>query len=371
MTDAVSPHLWLALSPHGYGHAAMTAPVVQELRRRRPGLRLTIQTAISRPFLETRYGRDFTHVDRIADFGLRMRSATEIDLEASAQGYLDLHADWDGLIGREAEFLRAAAPDLVLANAPYVTIAAAVRAGIPVVAMSSLQWADMYRHYLGGRPESERIAGQMAEAYNQAEAFLRVTPAMDMPSLSRIIEIGPVGSRGKARSGHLRATLGVGPETRLGLVAFGGIDHGLALDDWPQLPGWLWLSSLDLPPGRQDFRRWEEGGLGFSDTFASVDVVVTKPGYGTFVEAALSRIPVLFVRRPDWPESPHLDNWLMAHARALPVEVESLLGQGLASQLQMLFSLPDPGLADVSGNDEAASLLELMLDGRSIYCERS
>ncbi|TAN60870.1 MAG: hypothetical protein EPN20_13195, partial [Magnetospirillum sp.] len=49
-----SPHLWLALSPHGFGHAAMTAPVVTELRRRRPGLRLTIQTGVPRAFLESR-----------------------------------------------------------------------------------------------------------------------------------------------------------------------------------------------------------------------------------------------------------------------------------------------------------------------------
>jgi len=347
----------------------MTAPVVRELRRRRPALRLTIQTAIPRDFLETRYGDDFTHVEEIPDFGLHMRSATDIDLEASAQGYAALHADWDGVVEREAMRLRAAAPDLVLANVPYATIAAAARAGIPVAALSSLQWVDIYRHYLGHRPEAGRIAGQMAQAYNSAQAFLRVTPAMDMPSLGNIVQVGPVGGGGTPQAARLRNTLGAGEGTRLGLVAFGGIGHALALEDWPRLPGWLWLSSMAFPAERQDFRRWQDGGLGFSDTLASVDVVITKPGYGTFVEAALAGIPVLFVRRPDWPESPHLDDWLMAHTRAMAVE--SVPSPDLASQLQELFMMPVPGVAEVSGNFEAASLLERMLALKSIHCGRS
>ena len=120
-----SPHLWLALSPHGYGHAAMTAPVIDALRRLCPDLRLTIQTGVPRDFLETRYGPDFVYVADIPDFGFKMLSSTQVDLEASAQGYKDLHAHWPKVVEREAERLREAAPDLVLANAPYVTIAAA------------------------------------------------------------------------------------------------------------------------------------------------------------------------------------------------------------------------------------------------------
>ncbi len=366
-----SQHLWLALSPHGYGHAAMTAPVVNELSHRRPGLRLTIQTGVTRSFLETRYGTDFTYVGDIPDFGLRMRSSTLVDLEASARGYRDLHADWPAVVEGEAQRLRQAAPDLVLANVPYVTIAAAAQAGIPVVALSSLEWVDIYRHYLGDRPEAARIGAEMAGAYNAAAAFLRVRPAMEMPSLTNLVEIGPVGTCGNARNAELRAALGVGEGTRIGLIAFGGIDHALDLARWPVLPDWLWLSSLAFPAGRADFRPWQAAGLPFSDLLASADVVVTKPGYGTFVEAAMAGIPVLYVPRPDWLECPHLDGWLRDHGRALPVEVETLLGPSLETQLQKLFSLRVPPVATTEGNSQAASMLERILDGVAPICERS
>ena len=205
-------HLWLALSPHGYGHAVMTAPIVHALRKLRPDLRLTIQTCVPREFLEERYGPDFHYVPEIPDFGLMMLSATTVDLDGSAERYRRLHADFDQIVGREAARLREARPDVVLANVPYVILAAAARAGVPAVVLSSLQWADIYRHYLGDRPEAEAIWSEMRDSYNSAQVFLRVTPAMEMPSIANAVDIGTVAARGRNRRGEL----GKG---RLGLVA--------------------------------------------------------------------------------------------------------------------------------------------------------
>lgn len=363
---SASKHLWLALSPHGYGHAAMTAPVVGALRRRRPNLRLTIQTAIPRTFLEERYGPDFEYVAEIPDFGLKMLSATRVDLDASAAAYRGLLAEFEGLVEAEANRLRQARPDLVLANVPFVTLAAAARAGIPAVALSSLNWADIYRRYLGERPEANAVWSMMRESYHTARAFLRVTPAMDMPSLDNVVDIGTVARRGRNRRDEL-AGMGQG---RVGLVAFGGIDHDLPMAKWPRVEGWTWISAHDCPPDRDDIRSLRDAGLPFSDLAASVDVIVTKPGYGTFSEAGLSGTPVLYVARPDWPESPAMDNWLMAHAKALAVTLEDLLGD-LESQLQRLFFLPEQRVGIAEGNEQAAEFMDRMLSAETGICKRS
>lgn len=349
------PHLWVALSPHGFGHAAMTAPLVAELRRRRPGMRVTIQTSLPRDFLETRYGA-FDHVPEIADFGLRMSSAIDVLVEESAQAYAGLHADWDGVVAREAERLAAAAPDLVLANIPYVTCAAAARAGVPVAAFSSLNWADIYARYLGHRPEAPGILAQMREAYGRAKVFLRCAPGMPM-TLPNIRDIGPVMGSGRRRRDELAARLGAG---LIGLIAFGGIDTRLPLENWPVLPGWAWISAQRVE-GRADLVFWGDTGFPFADLIPSVDVVVTKPGYGTFTEAAQAGTPVLFVPRPDWPESPTMDDWLGNHTRSLAVPPDRLFGDGLARQLQRLFSLQCPQVAQPTGIAEGADLLERLL----------
>ncbi|MBC7907855.1 MAG: hypothetical protein H7Y60_14080 [Rhodospirillaceae bacterium] len=356
---SISPHLWLALSPHGYGHAAMTAPLVAELRRRRPGLRLTIQTALPRSFLETRYG-SFEHVPHIPDIGFRMNSAVSVDVDSSAAFYRNLHANFPAVVAAETARLQAAQPDLVLANVPYVTIAAAAAANIPVVAYSSINWADMVENYLGSRPECAAILAEIRDSYAKAQVFLRATPAQPM-TLPNVRDIGLVSRKGAVRGGEIRERLGLGQGDRLGLIAFGGIDHRLPLDRWPQLDGWFWLSSLDHTP-RPDMAPWQAAGVPFADLLASVNVVVTKPGYGTFSEVGLSGVPVLYEPRPDWPESQPLEKWLSRHTRCLSTTASELASDKLPLLLQTLFSQVVPDVAVATGIDEGVDVLEAVLD---------
>lgn len=358
---AAAPHLWLALSPHGFGHATMTAPLVAELRRRRPDLRLTIQTTLPRDFLATRYA-DFDLVPEIADFGFRMTSAITVDVEASAVAYLAQHADFTALVASEAARLRDAAPDLVLSNVAYVTIAAAARAGIPVVAFSSLNWADLADHFLAHLPHCDRVRAEIRDSYAKADLFLRPQPAQEM-TLPNIRDIGPVACLGKDRRFEIRQRLGLEQGTRLGVIAFGGIDHRLPLDRWPMLEGWFWLSSLSDTPDRPDMARWPTAGVPFADLFPSADLIVGKPGYGTFSEVGLAGVPMLYEPRPDWPEAPPLERWLARHTRCLPVSAGQLVNGDLPMLLHKLFSLPEQRVAVPSGVAEGVDIVESLLDG--------
>ncbi len=365
-------HLWLALSPHGYGHAAMTAPVVAELRRRCPGLRLTIQTALPFDFLASRYGTDFVHVATIPDFGLCMTSATGVDSDATADAYAALLARWPALLAEEAARLRAARPGLVLANVPPLTIAASAAAGIPVVALSSLNWCDLYAQYCGHRPEAEATVRCLRQAYGAAESFLRCTPAMAM-TLPNLEEIGPLASRGCDRRAELRMALRAGEGVRLGLIAFGGFDYRLDLARWPVVPGWMWLSALSapVPPDRADVVAWQRGGLDFHDLVASVDLVVTKPGYGLYSEAGVCGTAMLTVPRPDWPEAAPFNAWLARHTRCRELAPDALLSPDLAGVLAELFRRPQPQPAEPSGVGEAAAAILRIWAAHGDGCERS
>src|SRR3546814_7444515 len=124
---------------------------LRALRDRRPDLSLTVQATLPRPFLEGVLGGPFDLVCEAADVGLVNRSAFEVALDASAAAYRVFHDEWDGRVSAAADRLRAAAPRLVLADVPYLPIAAAAKVGIPAAALCSLNWADVYAHYLGDR----------------------------------------------------------------------------------------------------------------------------------------------------------------------------------------------------------------------------
>jgi hypothetical protein len=360
----VRPHLLVAVSSHGLGHLGQVAPVVNALRARRPELRLTFRTALTRAQLARRVEGPFERQACADDFGMRNTSALDVDVDASAAAYRDLHARWPDRVAAVAEELSATGADLILADAPYLTCAAADSAGIPVVALCSLNWADIYWHYCRGRPEAPRIYAQMLEAYGAARAFLRPAPSMPMEDLANTLPIGPIAGRGERRREALAHARGIGDDEKLVLVAMGGIRTRLPMERWPALPGIRWVVQADWDVRRDDVITLEDLAPSFPEALACCDALITKPGYGSFAEAAAAGVPVLYVPRGDWPESAYLVRWLADHAHCAEVSRESLEGGGFAATLRELLErgayppVPPDGVAEA-----AAFLADLLPTG--------
>jgi hypothetical protein len=232
--------------------------------------------------------------------------------------------------------------------------------------MCSLNWADIFAHYFGAYAWAGRIHAEMLAAYRSAECFLRLTPAMNMPDLPRTRSIAPVAALGMDCRAALRARLACRPGEKLVLIAFGGIDHELAADRWPRDPGLRWLAPASWGLTRADMTAIEGLGLPFADLLRSVDAVLTKPGYGTFAEAACNGAAVLYLRRSDgWPEQDALIDWLRVHARCAEVAEQALLGGELPALLAGLWRQSAPPLPRPDGSGEAATLIAERLTCRN------
>lgn len=336
-------HLLVDLSYHGFGHIAQTAPVVNVLAELLPGLRVTLRSGAPHEVLAQRFHCDFTLVPQALDFGMVMADALAVRVEESADAYRDFHRGWAGKVAREAEKMAALGPDLLFANVPYLSLAAAARAEIPAVAMCSLNWADIYAHYCHDRPEAAEIHQQMLDAYRSAACFLRPLPAMPMENLANSRAIGPVARLGRNRRAEMEARLGISPADRLVLIAMGGIAFRLTMDGWPRIPGVRWVALSSWQVRHPDAVELESLGMDFTDVLASCDALLTKPGYGSFAEAACNGVPVLYLDRKDWPEAPHLVEWLKRHGRCMEVERAALEQGAIAVQLEALWALPPTG----------------------------
>ncbi len=335
-------HLWLALSAHGYGHAAQAAPVVTALRARLAGLRLTVAGALPRDLLEQRFRlAPFDHADQAPDVGMRMHDAIGVDAVASCAAYRDFHADWDARVATAARALERAAPDLVLADVPYLPLAAARRAGIPAVALCSLHWGAIHAAYCHA-PGDAAVRAQILAAYRGAQRFYRPAPAMAMPELDNAVAVGPIAELGRARGAALRAALGLDAAARLVLVALGGVPTRLPLEAWPRRPGVHWLVTETWAVERDDVHPFEPLGLPFLDLLASCDALLAKPGYGLFAEAACHGVPVLALPRDDWPESAALLAWLKAHGRVAEVGHARLGSGDFGDALDAVLAWPAP-----------------------------
>lgn len=340
-------HLFVDISSHGFGHLAITAPVLDALADSEPDLRLTLRSGLPEAKLRERIRAPFECMRGSSDFGYVMIDATRIDRTASAVAYRAAHADWAGRVRTEAKLLSGLHPDLILTNVSYLPLAGAALAGIPAMSLCSLNWADLFDHFFADEDWAAPIHAQMLSAYRAARSFLRVTPGMPMTRLGNTRPIGPIAAQGQQHD------LGLGGDKAV-LVAMGGIAHHLPVDRWPRLPGVRWLVATDWQCEHPDAIAFESLGLGFADLLRSVDAVITKPGYGTFTEAACNGTPVLYQRREDWPEQDCLIAWLEQNGRCGEIGEEDLRCGRLGEALARLWQSPRCPLPVPDGARQAA-----------------
>jgi hypothetical protein len=359
----VPPHLVVDISAHGFGHLAMTAPVLEAVAALAPELRLTIRCAIPEAKLRKMVGVPFAHIPRAFDIGMAMRDALHIDVPASLAHYTTLHGDWSSRVAAAAEELAALRPTALLGNIPYLSLAAAAQAGIPAAGFCCLHWGEIFRHYCGQAPGAERIGAEIRSAYAGAQVFLRPAPGIPMPGLDNLVEIGPVARVGQSRRSAILDRLGRHATTRLALLSLGGVPFPLDVSGWPDLGDWVVVSGMPVAGRHPGVVPIDGLGLPYVDVFASVDAVVAKLGYGTVAEAGVNGRPVLYVPRDGWPEEPHLAGWLARHGRCAPVAEADLLGGGFAEALADLCASPAPVAPQPTGVADAAARVVAMLAG--------
>lgn len=351
------PHLLVEISSHGFGHLAQVAPVLQALRRERPESRITVRSLLPENLLKARIGGPVTVVPGNVDVGMQMASVLDVDVAQSARAYERFHRNWAATVAQEATALAALAPDLIFCDVPYLPLIAGAGAGIPAIALCSLHWGDIYRHYCGGRPEATGIHAAILEAYRTARLFLQPQPHMPMPDLDRRQPIGPVALIGVKRRGEIDRLMGLQGSERLVLVGLGGVTTRFPVESWPALDNVRWLVPAAWGAARQDCAPIEALGMAFVDLLCSVDLLITKPGYGAFAEAACHGIPVLYVQREDWPETPYLTAWLDRHGVALAIERDALASGRLGESVLALLEHPRRRPLEPTGNRQAATIL--------------
>ncbi|MDD5471739.1 MAG: hypothetical protein PHP05_07485, partial [Sideroxydans sp.] len=191
--------------------------------------------------------------------------------------------------------------------------------------------------------------------------FLKVSPTMPMNDLHNTREVACIAQVGRANRQLLQQRCGAAEADRLVMVAMGGIEYRLSMERWPVIPGVRWLVPEAWDIRRDDVTAFESTGLGFRDVLASCDAILTKPGYGTFAEAACAGVPVMYVSRGDWPEAPYLVDWVRQYGVAVEIEPVRLQTGALHEVLAALWSKQSAALPQNTGAAEVVETLCEML----------
>jgi len=346
-------NLVVVISGHGYGHVAMTAPLIQSLHNKCSDLNITVRSDLPEQYLRTVMPFHFDHCKESTDFGMAMFDAFRIDANKSLARYQHFHQHWHDNIKRETDRLTQLKTDYLISNIAYLPLAAASKMAIPACAYGCLNWAEIFQHYFS---EHKQIHRQIFDAYSSADCMIRTQPAMPMAGL--VTEtVGPIATTGTSRREYLLDKLGLAENTRLVLASMGGIKTDLNIRHWPVIEAVHYLIDDQAPGDRKDISSLLNIDISFIDTLCSVELFLTKPGYGSFSQAACNRIPVLYVERPDWPEHSYLCDWLKKHIPCTSITQQQFCNGQFSSKLISLLKQDISPAMPETGLDSAVNII--------------
>lgn len=354
------PLIWAAISAHGFGHAAQVVPVLNALGRLVPDLRVLLRTTVPASFFKDRLVIPWEVSAVQQDVGCIQDGPLRIDVEATWREHERFHAIWTDRIQTEVAAMRTARPSVVLADTPYLAVAAGAAAAIPTIALVSFTWDLILSDYVAlAHTDSQTLLRSIRQAYGQADLALRIAPAPKMAVFRRAIDIGPIAEPAPPARDQLTKFLALATGERTVLVGFGGIPlTTVPFADLEQLTGYRFLFDGPIPPDSTRFVSTKSLPLSFKTLIASVDVIMTKPGYSTLVEAVALKTPIVYVRRYNFADEPALVDYLHRYGRGVELSLDDFTQGRWEPALQQALASPEASFPPPpTGATEAAEMI--------------
>ncbi len=143
------PILYIAITSHGFGHAARVCSVAAMIKKLCPEILLIVATTVPRWLPESYIQADFIYRPKTFDVGVVQSDSLKMDKAATLEKMQQIRAMAKSIIASEANFLKTNRVGLVLADIPALAAPIAKAAGLECWMMSNFGWDFIYRAWGG------------------------------------------------------------------------------------------------------------------------------------------------------------------------------------------------------------------------------
>lgn len=348
------------VSAHGYGHGVRSCDILRALKQECPERPIHVVSGLGENFFRTRLGPALGPTDTIRqaafDVGMVQPDAIRTDVDATRAQVLALCGKADELIQAEQDRLERQGVAAVVADIPGIPLAAAQRAGIPAIAVGNFSWDWIYAPFLEQDPRWLPAVAHFRDCYTRADLLLQLPFPCDMSAFTRIETIPLLAAPARERRRELAESTGAALDKTWVLLSFVSLqwDPG-ALHRMQQLPGheFFVVKPFDWPGA--GFRVVDPKQIPFADVLASVDAVVSKPGFGIVSECIANAKPLIYADRADFREYPVLVDAIRRFLRQTHIPSERLYAGDLEHALAQLASQPLPAERLATGGATVAA----------------
>jgi len=278
------------------------------------------------------------------DVGMVQKDSIRVDVDATLGEALELVDERGRLVDFEAEFLRGEGADLVVADIPSIPIESAAEAGIPSLAVGNFSWDWIYSPFVERDARWGGVIRLFEEGYRQAERLLKLPFSPSMPVFSRQMDVPLLAKPGRDRRKELVAMTGADDGKRWVLLSFTTLEWDeAALREVESLREYEWFTVMPLNwAGHPRIHAVDRNAVGFSDVLASVDLAVSKPGFGILSDCVANAKTLIYAEREDFIEYPLLEQELKRYLRNVHIPAADLYAGRLRFALEAAETAPAP-----------------------------
>ena len=309
--------VYLALSSHGFGHAARQAAVLSALHALHPQWRLVVSSAVDPAFLNLVFqGVPVEQRPVRWDVGMVQSDALSCNQAATLAALDRLELSLPGSLDQEVAWIEAQGLSVVvLGDIPPAIARLADRLDAPLVWMGNFGWDDIYRD------QGEAFAGWVDQArcaYSTGDLLLRMPFHLSMAWGIPEQPVGLVAARPRPLPRPLKEHL-LQVENELVLVGFGGLGVSIAPQCFAQWPNHHFLLPTPPDPALSTALAAVENLTLLPEGVRPLDVMpycqrlLGKPGFSTFSEALSTGIGLHVVERAGFAEAAALMAGLRLH----------------------------------------------------------
>ena len=331
------------VSAHGYGHSVRTCDIIAKLKLLHPDIPVVIRSKTAEDFFQSRLSPEAYELEPAEfDIGLIQIDSIKADLEKSRASIESLYSRRKELVKKETEWLLRKQTSLVVADIPAIPLAAAANAGIPSIAVANFSWDWIYSEFIEHDERWQAIVDAFASDYSKADLLLRLPFSAPMPAFPRQEDVGLLAEPGRKRRKEIKALTNADPGKKWVLVCFSAIHwDAAALDKIEAMSEYEFFVLPTLNYSRSNIHRLYDN-FAFTDIVASVDGVLSKPGYGIMSDCIANSKPLVYAERTDFQEYHVLVENIAKYIQNTHISMDALYSADFKTALDRLWSQPKP-----------------------------
>jgi L-arabinokinase len=296
------------VSGHGFGHSAREVEILRRLPAEIP---LVVKSAAPEWFWRQEVLRPFEFVSDSYDVGCVQMSSLEVDVAATLAAWQAVDARNRARFHDEVADLRQRGARAVLTDVGPFPLAVAHALGIPGLCVANFTWADIYAEYIPKEPGFAPVVADLKREYARATVMLETDLALPMSYFPHQESVGLVARAGTPRRDELLEMIDPAAQgKRLALVYAGNWGMPIPWKRLEQFTDWHFLSLNPFEIEIENLSLISQGAMPHPDFVASVDLVISKLGYGIVGECLTTGTPFLYCPRHGFAEYAAIDTAL-------------------------------------------------------------